>query len=123
MVRKTKQRDAIIEVLTNTTRPLSLQEILDRANDKAPNLGVATVYRTLKDFLRSEKISKIELSGSIQRYQIKSGHHHHHFWCRVCDKVFKVEGCPGKLNFEPPKGFKTEQHEVIFKGLCQECFV
>ena len=121
MVRKTKQRDVIMEVLETATRPLSLQEILEMANEKAPKLGIATVYRAINDFLQNDKILKVELPGNTKRYQLKNDHHYHHFLCRFCNKVFKVEGCPGKLNFEPPKGFKTELHEVIFKGLCAQC--
>ena len=36
-------------------------------------------------------------------------------------RVFKVKGCPGKLNFLPPKDFKAEVHDVMFRGLCKAC--
>ncbi|NRA45847.1 MAG: transcriptional repressor [Oligoflexales bacterium] len=120
--RKTRQRGAILEVLEAEGRPLSTQEILKKAQNKIPNLGIATVYRTIKDFLDAGKVNEIELPGDSQRYEINHDHHHHHFWCRVCDRAFVINGCPGTLNFHPPEGFKTESHEVTFKGICAECY-
>ena len=122
MERKTKQRDAILDVLAEEGRPLSTQEILDRAQKKVPKLGIATVYRAVKEFVDSDQITVIALPGDpSQRYELKGKHHHHHFWCRICEKMFEMEGCPGKLNIKAPKGFKTETHEVIFRGLCASC--
>ena len=121
-LRNTRQRGAILEVLELEDRPLSPQEILQKAKNKIPKLGIATVYRTIKDFLHAGKLNEIVLPGESQRYEIKTDHHHHHFWCRICDRAFVIKGCPGTLNFHPPKGFKTESHEVTFKGICSECF-
>ena len=121
MIRKSKQRNTILEVLAKAKRPLSIKEILEYAETKVPKLGIATVYRAINHYLQSEEVSEVELPGSIKRYEIRSRHHYHHFWCRACDQVFRVEGCPGKLNFQPPRGFRAEMHEVTFKGLCIEC--
>ena len=121
MVRNTKQREKIIKILKQKNRPLSIKEILYIANECTFNLSIATIYRALNYFLISGKVYKIQLPGCVHRYQIKNDNHYHHFWCRICDSVFKVEGCPGELNFQPPKGFKSEAHEVTFKGLCVNC--
>jgi len=121
MERKTKQREAILEVIETEDRPLSPQEILKYAQERVPNLGIATVYRTVKEFLDAGQIASIELPGDSQRYEIIGKHHHHHFWCRLCDRLFDVDGCSGKLNIHPPEGFKTELHEVVFRGLCAGC--
>ena len=121
MRRKSKQRSVILDVLVKANRPLSIKEILEHAEKKSPQLGIATVYRAIKNYLQSEDVSQVELPGNIQRYEIKHQSHYHHFWCRVCDQVFRIEGCPGKLNFSPPKGFKAEMHDVTFKGVCVAC--
>ncbi len=122
MERKTKQRNAILATLAAENRPLSTQEILENAQKKVPNLGIATVYRAVREFVDAGQITAINLPGDpSQRYEIKGKHHHHHFWCRACGKLFELEGCSGKLNIKTPKGFKTELHEVIFRGLCPKC--
>ena len=121
MKRKTKQRDCIFQALEEAGRPLSPQEILELSKIKISGIGIATVYRTIKEFLQTKKISEVLSAGSTVRYEVNAKDHHHHFWCRICDRVFKVEGCPGQLNFSPPKGFKAEIHEVMFRGICATC--
>ncbi|MBP6217257.1 MAG: transcriptional repressor [Oligoflexales bacterium] len=121
MERKTKQRHAILNVLEEEGRPLSHQEIFDKAKELVPNLGIATVYRAVKDYLEVGELVPVTLPGDATRYERTGKHHHHHFWCRLCDKLFEVEGCPGTLNVQVPKGFKSEFHEIVFKGLCASC--
>jgi Fur family ferric uptake transcriptional regulator len=120
--RNTKQRQAILEVFKRESRPLSPTEILEVAQCTVPKLGIATVYRALKEFLEAEEITAIDLPGEGQRFEIKGKHHHHHFLCRECRKVFEVSGCPGSLgSFKLPEGFMVEMHEILFKGLCVHC--
>ena len=121
MERKTKQRDAIIDALVSENRPLSHQEIFNRAVRMVPNLGIATVYRAVKDYMNSGKLDQVTLPGDVTRFELSGKHHHHHFWCRNCDRLFDVEGCSGQVGLNPPKGFKTESHEIFFKGLCSTC--
>ena len=121
MERKTRQRDIILEVFESENRPFTHEEILTYAQKRLPKLGIATVYRTVKEFLEIEKIALVELPGLAKRYEIKNDKHHHHFWCRLCDKAFNFFSCPGNLNLESPEGFKTEFHEVFLKGRCENC--
>ena len=80
-----------------------------------------TNFETIIIYNGTKKISEVLSAGSTVRYEVNAKNHHHHFWCRICDRVFKVEGCPGQLNFLPPKGFKAEIHEVMFRGICATC--
>lgn len=121
MERRTRQRESILAVLQSEGRPLSPHEILEHAQKSVPGLGIATVYRALKEYLELGAITVVELPGSHQRYEVSGKHHHHHFWCRTCDRLYEVEGCTGQLNLKPPRGFKAERHEVIFHGLCAQC--
>ncbi len=121
MERKTKQRDAIIDVIKSEGRPLSHHEIYHKAVKIVPNLGIATVYRAVKDFMISGLLDQVTLPGDVTRFELAGKHHHHHFWCRLCDRLFEVEGCTGKIGISPPRGFRAEHHEIFFKGLCSTC--
>ena len=121
MSRSSKQQKAVFNVLKTTNQSLKPQEILQIAQKNIPTLGIATVYRDIKSYLETKKIMQIDIPGSSPRYEVKDSQHHHHFFCRICQSVFKVNGCPGKLNFSAPKGFKTEDHDIILKGLCFNC--
>ncbi|MEM7355222.1 MAG: transcriptional repressor [Acidobacteriota bacterium] len=119
--RRTQQRDAIRKAFEDNPRPLGPQEILDLALETAPGLGIATVYRTVKKFLRDGVIQPVELPGAPNRYELTGLDHHHHFCCRACDKVFDVDGCPDRVSELAPEGFQLESHEVVLYGVCSTC--
>ena len=121
MQRKTQQRDAIRAALEAADRPLSPQEILEAAQDSIPKLGIATVYRNIKSLLADGWLLPVELPGAPNRYEVAGKHHHHHFHCRNCDRVYEVEGCPPDLKDLAPAGFTLQAHEIILYGLCDAC--
>ena len=61
--RATIQRDAIRKTLTNSPRPLNVEEILAAGKTSVPNLGIATVYRNIKTMLAEGEIRAISGSG------------------------------------------------------------
>lgn len=119
--RRTNQREAIRLAFEEAGRPLGPQEILALAAERAPGLGIATVYRTVKKFLRDSVIQVVELPGSPNRYELTGLDHHHHFCCRHCDRVFDVEGCPGRIAELAPEGFEIESHDIVLYGSCSSC--
>lgn len=121
MERKTRQRSSIIEVFGGSTGPLSPQEIHERARATLPDLGIATVYRNIKAFVESGALRTVPVPGEPDRYELAGKKHHHHFFCRGCQRAFEMEGCPGPLDHLAPEGFKTEEHEIYLYGLCRLC--
>lgn len=125
MERKTRQYQAIIEVIAHGGRPLLAQEILELATKAVPQLSLATVYRQIKSLLEDGPIRQVQLPGQNTRYEIDSHEHdhghHHYFQCRHCEKVFDVPTCPGNLDELAPAGFLVEHHEIILYGRCGEC--
>ena len=63
--RATIQRTAIRNALTNSPRPLNVEEILEAGQVNVPNLGIATVYRNIKTMLAEGEIRAIGGTGSI----------------------------------------------------------
>ncbi len=123
MERDTAQRRAIRGVLTAAGRPLTPREVLNEARRHVPNIGIATVYRTVKALIEEGWLSPVELPGQPQRYERAGKDHHHHFNCNQCGRTFEMDGCPGGLDLIVPEGFKMEAHEVFIYGLCEECNV
>ncbi len=102
-------------------RPLSPQEVHERADRIASGLSLATVYRALKGMIEEGSIVTVELPGQPPRYEPAGLDHHHHFQCRECGKVFDIEGCPGAMDGLAPDGFVVESHEITLSGLCDAC--
>ncbi len=121
MLRDTNQRRAILEVVQDARRPLSPQEILERAQAVVPKLGIATVYRSMKMLEESGDVVPVDLPGEGRRYERSGMKHHHHFSCRVCGRVYDLDGCPGNIDRLLPKGFKLEHHEILLYGVCDRC--
>lgn len=121
MERKTHQRAAIRSAIEEADRPLSPHEILSSAQDQAPGLGIATVYRNIKAMLEEGWLRAVELPGVPSRYEVAGKGHHHHFHCRSCDRVFEVDDCPARVADLAPSGFRPEAHDIILYGLCPAC--
>lgn len=121
MERSTAQRRAIRQAFEQLDRPLSPQEILDASRPSAPRLGIATVYRTVKGLVQEGWLVPVQVPGEPPRYEVAGKHHHHHFHCRSCGKLFEIEGCPGTLKSLTPRGFVLEGHELILFGRCSGC--
>lgn len=121
--RDTQQRRTILEVVNESKRPLSPQEILERAQGMLPKLGIATVYRAVKQLEEAGELSPVDMPGEGRRYERAGMKHHHHFSCRACSRVFDLEGCPGNIDRLVPQGFKLENHEILLFGLCDRCAI
>lgn len=121
LVRNTKQKSALREAFEKANRPLSPEEVCDLARKNVKALGLATVYRNIKSLVEDGVLATVELINEPPRYEIAGKAHHHHFRCTDCDKVFELEGCIHNVDKLVPKGYKIEQHHLLFYGTCKSC--
>jgi Fur family transcriptional regulator, ferric uptake regulator len=121
-VRSTRQRLAIRQSFRDADRPLSPVELQLIAGHKIRGLGIATVYRNIRNLLEEGWLIPVELPGEPPRYEIAGKHHHHHFRCNACGCVFELEGCasPQAASTVPP-GFHVSGHSVVLYGVCRHC--
>lgn len=119
--RSTRQRQVIATVFKAAERPLTPPEVLNRAQADLPALGIATVYRALREGLSEGELRIVEVPGGAPHYELADHGHHHHFHCTVCGRVFEVHGCPGDLKNLAPPGFAVTGHEITLTGRCREC--
>src|SRR5690625_7615672 len=89
--KKTPQREATLRVLLEQNEEhLSAEEVFLLVKDKAPEIGVATVYRTLELLSELKVIDKINFGDGVSRYDIRregAEHFHHHLVCIECGSV------------------------------------
>jgi Fur family ferric uptake transcriptional regulator len=119
--RETKQRDAIRLVFDENESPLLPNEVLKLAQKTVPTLSLATVYRTLNAFVQEGMLRLVSLPAEAPRFERAGKHHHHHFVCRNCKKVFEVHACAGSMQKMVPAGFEMDDHEITLYGLCADC--
>ena len=121
MKRMTKQRSAILECLSETGRPLCIEEIQAYAASEIPQINLSTIYRTLKTLIQEGKIDLIELPGEKSCYAIHQQEHNHYFLCDRCNKTYFINKCPKGLLEIIPQGFHLLGHSITLNGFCQEC--
>lgn len=120
-MRNTEQRTALRRVFMEADRPLSAQEVLQAARKMVAGLGIATVYRNLRMLVDEDWLATVGLPGEPDRYEVAGKAHHHHFHCRVCNRVFEVPECASDMKRITPDGFVLDGHDVVLYGKCREC--
>jgi Fur family ferric uptake transcriptional regulator len=119
--RSTRQRGAVQACLEATGRPLTPHELLDLARTEVPGLGIATVYRHLRQGLLDGRLRSVDLPGQPSRYEWVVHAHQHHFHCEACDRVYPVAGCVGAVDALAPPGFTVARHDLTLHGRCADC--
>ncbi|WP_170085772.1 Fur family transcriptional regulator [Kyrpidia spormannii] len=123
----TPQREATLRVLLeNQEAHLSAEEVFMLVKHKAPDIGLATVYRTLELLVDLRIIEKLNFGDGVARYEFRERdqpHHHHHLICLDCGKVSEIEDLLGDLerSIETRHRFRIVDHRVSFLGYCREC--
>lgn len=123
----TTQRRIIYDIFAeNLELHLSPEEIYDMVKYKYPEIGLATVYRTLQLLEELNIIYKLNFNDGCSRYELNTtkDHQHHHLICLKCGKVIEVElDLLENLEeaIESDGEFKIVDHNVKFFGYCKNC--
>jgi len=121
--RATPQRQAILQVLEASDRPLNVEEILSRMEGNRS--GIPTVYRNLQQFAEQGWIESIVLTDNTMRFvRCSSSTHHHHILCEQCGRMVELEGCgiqKAVTAMASRSGFQITRHQIQLFGLCPEC--
>ena len=119
MARSSCHRPAVKHVLTHAHGPLSAEEVHQALRDTG--IGIATVYRLLKQGMKEGCYTAVEMPHGPTRYEPANRPHHHHFECLTCLRVYDITGCPGHLDRLVPEGFALESHDLLLQGRCASC--
>lgn len=127
----TSQRVEILKyMINNEQKHLSSEEIYDGIKEYNPNIGLATIYRTLQLFVDVGILSKVDFNDGRSRYELidnEDVHNHHHLICVNCGKIYEVEEFENNITptlekaIEKDYNFKILNHSIKFYGLCEKC--
>ena len=120
----TPQRRLVIRAIAGSQDHLTPANIYEKVREERPNIGLATVYRTLEILSQMELICELHAGGICHSYTISIPQHHHHLICSNCGKVVDFTG--HNLNalekrLSKESGFRIDGHLLEFIGLCQAC--
>lgn len=124
----TPQREATLRVLIENEKDhLSAEDVYLKVKDKAPEIGLATVYRTLELLAELKVVDKINFGDGVARFDFRkegAKHFHHHLVCMECGKVEEIEEdlLPRvEERVENEFEFKILDHRLTFHGICASC--
>lgn len=124
----TPQRRAIVDtIIEKEGEHLTAEEIYDEVKKNCPEIGLATVYRTILLLEELGVICKLDLNDGCSRYEIvhkDETHRHHHLICNKCKGVIEVQDDlldEIEAVVEKSYEFKILDHSVRFFGLCEKC--
>lgn len=124
----TWQRKIVLDTIEkNSAKHLTSQELHDIIKLDNPEVGVATVYRTLIMLEKLSIITRISFDDGSARYELRNNykeHRHHHLICNNCGEIEEVQDDlleELESNIKKSKGFKVIDHMLKFYGLCKKC--
>lgn len=121
----TPQRHAILKAIAASHHHQTPAAIYQRAQERHPRVGLATVYRTLAVLVRLRLVCELRTASSPPRYLMRRpAEHHHHLVCSDCGRVVDFSGCDlGGLeaSLSHRTGFVIEEHYLEFQGRCPDC--
>ncbi len=121
--RDTKQRQIILNEIRKIYNHPTAREVYRLARKKLPNIGLATVYRTL-DYLEKEKlIIRLKSTQKEARYDAHM-EGHCHLICDNCGSVadiFDVNGLNVQSKQLNKSGFMLTLDFLELHGMCKKC--
>ncbi|MGJ8454445.1 Fur family transcriptional regulator [Pseudothermotoga sp. U03pept] len=117
MLKMTKNRENILQLIEDSSVPLSAYDV-----EKLSKTSLPTVYRALDFLLKTGQIKSFSLHQC--NYYYSASKHKHFFICSKCKQFFPIDDCSME-EYEKAlqRKMKIEIHEhfVLFTGLCTSC--
>ena len=88
-LKRSAQREIILEAFLRAGRHVSVEELLRLVRKKRPDVGRTTIYRTLKLFQEAGLASELAFGGEARFEPLWNRDHHDHFICSSCGSIFE----------------------------------
>jgi len=116
---------AVLNVLRESERHPTAQEVYDRVRLTRPRIGLATVYRILGQLERQGMIKVWGYGSERARYDART-HRHDHAYCTTCGVLLDipVEIVLPRETLEQAAraaGIVMGSHEIRMYGQCRAC--
>tara|TARA_Y100001968_G_scaffold135072_1_gene123221 strand:+ start:179 stop:628 length:450 start_codon:yes stop_codon:yes gene_type:complete len=125
--RYTKNRRQLVEILLGTSKPITINQILESDS----KLAQSSVYRNLAVLEQAGLVAKIITNDEHAHYELAEHilDHHHHIICSPCGEILdfqlteKIEKALEKSLKEiaDDYGFSIDRHRLDLLGTCGEC--
>ncbi len=122
--RLTRQRRLVMDILNESNEHLDAETLYSQAKARDPNIGLATVYRTLALLKDMGLVEEHKLGEEHAHFEAMSASPHYHFTCLACGRVIEFEApqlqaITGELSER--EGVRVTEVTLSLSGYCAKC--
>ena len=122
--RLTGPRYFVVEILAQSDKALTAQDIFYLAQPAYPSLGLVSVYRTLEKLEQLGLIQRVHRKDNCHAFIAAPDGHEHLLVCSECGRVSFFQG--DDLNtlvdsVEQETGYQVHEHWLQLIGICASC--
>jgi Fur family ferric uptake transcriptional regulator len=125
MLRMTRQRTAVQDVLASVEGFVSAQELHELLRERGTPIGLATVYRTIQTLADNGAVDVRQSPDGESLYRrCRQRAHHHHLVCRSCGATEEIAADVVERwtrDVGDAHGFSDVEHTVELTGTCATC--
>lgn len=122
--RLTAPRRTVASAVLEQTRPFTAEGIVALVRERAPEIGRATVYRTLELLASLDVLTRVLRSDGHPAYITGTPGHRHHLVCSGCGETVAFSACPVDelvRDLSRDTRFRIEGHLLEVFGQCPAC--
>ena len=119
----TLQRKLVVDVIHSVSAHLTAEEIINKVQEKFPDINRSTVYRTL-DLLESIGcVVKSKIDDQTIYHHSDEGHHHHLICSRCGQRIECSDDMLAKLrkDIQAKYSFSPNLSHMVINGICADC--
>ena len=119
----TKQRRCVLQVIHESEKHLTANEVFEAARGLLPGISFATVYNSLRYLKGDGLIGEIQIGVGAHRYDRNLSRHDHAI-CNKCGMIVDLKlALPTHVLERATElsNFQTQSVELTLRGLCPAC--
>jgi Fur family ferric uptake transcriptional regulator len=124
-LKSTQQRDNIVSFFLKEDKHFTTEELYREVQKSQPEIGYATIHRTLKLLVDAGLATECQFSDGLIRFEpVHKGEHHDHIVCLKCGKIIEFENDEiERLQIEVARkhNFTLTIHKCVLYGYCSKC--
>lgn len=120
---RSEAREKILETIVRHARHFTVSDLLTHLSREYPEVGRATLYRTIPVLVESQIIQEGPLDADRQPlYELSDDHHHDHIVCLRCRHIFEfhdesIEARQKQIARQ--LGFQAAHHRHVVYAECR----
>ena len=122
-LKQTRQREAILHTFLLLDDHVTSEDLHERVRTEHPEIGAATVYRTLKIFCEAGIANPIHFREGVTLYE-KQHTHHDHLICLGCGEIIEFHSEMierEQVEIAEEHGYSLVRHRHHLFGFCGAC--